>query len=211
MENFEMHIQEYIIAILQHERDVIDLTLHQYLALLSRNSRKRCERRRYWARPWIARRKQFGLYDQLMVGLRNDDHAAFINFLRMPPAMFDELLTRVGPKITKQSTTCREPLEPCMKLALTLRHLACGNSYASMKFGWRVPHNTQSIIVREVCKAILDGYLDEVLSLPCYSRILARCIRQVLSKMELACGAIDGKHRTVGPSIIIIKDSTPLC
>ena len=196
MENFEMHIQEYIIAILQHERDVIDLTLHQYMALLSRNSRKRCERRRYWVRPWIARRRQFGLYDQLMVELRNDDHEAFINFLRMPPAMFDELLTRVGPKITKQSTTCREPLEPGMKLALTLRHLASGNSYASMKFGWRVPHNTQSIVVREVCKAILDEYLDEVLVCP----VTPESWRAVSDKFYQrwnfpnTCGAIDGKH-----------------
>ncbi|XP_041369942.1 uncharacterized protein LOC121383910 [Gigantopelta aegis] len=75
--------------------------------------------------------------------------------------MFDELLARVGPRITKQQTWYREPLEPGMKLALTLCHLASGSKYASMKFGWRVPHNTQSLLVREVCQAIIDEYMDK--------------------------------------------------
>ncbi|KAK7094690.1 hypothetical protein V1264_006204 [Littorina saxatilis] len=90
-----------------------------------------------------------------MVELRNEDHASFTNFLRMSPAMFDaELLARVGPRITKQYTFYRDPLEPGMELALTLRHLASGNKYASMKFGWRIPNNTQSLVVRDVCQAI---------------------------------------------------------
>ena len=99
-------------------------------------------------RQWIGRRRQFGIYDQLMVELRNEDEAAFTNFLRMPPAMFDELLARVGLRITVQYTFYRDPLEPGMRLALTLRHLASGSKYASMKFGWRIPHNTQSLVVR---------------------------------------------------------------
>ena len=53
----------------------------------------------------------FGIYDQLMVKLRNEDHASFTNFLRMPPDMCDELLRRMGPRITKTSTRYREPLE----------------------------------------------------------------------------------------------------
>ena len=63
-------------------------------------------------RPWIGRRRHFGMYDQLMVELRNEGQASFTNFLRMPPAMFDELLARVCPRITKQYTFYRDPLEP---------------------------------------------------------------------------------------------------
>ena len=84
-------------------------------------------------RPWIGRRWQFGMYDQLMVELHNEDHASFTNFLRMPPAMVDELLVRVGPRITKQYTFYRDPLEPGMKLALILRHLASGTSILSVR------------------------------------------------------------------------------
>ena len=58
----------------------------------------------------------------------------------MPPDMFDELLDGVGPRITKMYTRYRKLLEPGLKLSLTLHNLASWNKYASMKFGWRVPH-----------------------------------------------------------------------
>lgn len=157
--------KEYLRAVIQHQHDLIDLTLCQLRA--NRARRRRGERRRRnWVRPWIGRRQQFGMYDQLMVELRNEDHASFVNFMRMSPAMFDELLARVGPRLSKQNTICKDALEPGLKLALTLRHLASGNKYASMKFGWRVPHNTMSIVVREVCQAIISEYMDEVLVCP---------------------------------------------
>jgi len=117
--------REYL-PVLQHQHDLIDLTLHQLRA--NRAGRRRRERRRrYWVRPWIGRRRHYGIYDQLMDELRNEDEASFANFLRMHPAMFDELLARVGPRITKQHTFYRDPLEPGMRLALTLRHLASGS------------------------------------------------------------------------------------
>ena len=74
--------------------------------------------------------------------------------MRMPPEMFDEILERLRPRITKQMTFYREPLDPGMKLAITLRHLASGSKYTNMRFGWRVPHNTISLVVREVCRYI---------------------------------------------------------
>ena len=40
-----------------------------------------------------------------------------MNFMRMPTEMFDEILDRVGPKIAKQHTFWRAPLDPGMKLA----------------------------------------------------------------------------------------------
>ena len=55
---------------------------------------------------------EFGIYDQLMMELRNEDPASFTNFPRMPPDMFDELLDRVGPRITKMNTWYREYLCP---------------------------------------------------------------------------------------------------
>ena len=73
-----------------------------------------------------------------------------MNFMRMPTEMFDEILDRVGPRIAKQHTFWRVPLDLAMKLAITLRHLASGTKYRNMQFGWRIPNNTISIIVREV-------------------------------------------------------------
>jgi len=71
-------------------------------------------------------------YNQLMVELRREDPASFQNFLRIQSEMFDELLARVGPRITKHDTNYRKALDPGTKLAATLRHLASGDTYASM-------------------------------------------------------------------------------
>ena len=84
------------------------------------------------------------IYDQLMVELRREDPVSFRNFLRMPPEMLDEILTRITPRIAKEHTWFRPPLEPGMKLAVTLRHLASGARYIDMRYAWRIPHNTVS-------------------------------------------------------------------
>ena len=153
-------------------------------------------RREVWVKPWIGRRCEFGLYDQLMVELRNEDHRSFKNFLRMPPEMFDELLERVGPAITKQHTRYREPLEPGLKLALTLRHLASGSKYTTMQYGWRVPHNTMSVVVREVCQALVDVYLPEVMTCPTTPDDWLQISNKFRQKWNFphVCGALDGKH-----------------
>ena len=63
-----------------------------------------------------------------------------MNFMRMPTEMFDEILDRVGPRIAKQHTFWRAPLDPGMKLAITLRHLASGTKYRNMQFGRRISY-----------------------------------------------------------------------
>ena len=112
--------------------------------------------RNIWVRDWIGRRPELGLYDRLMVELRNEDPRAFQNFMRMPPAMFDEVVQRLTPALTKKTTNWRAPLDPGLKVALTLRHLASGAKYRDMQYGWRVPHNTISLVVREVCETIVN-------------------------------------------------------
>ena len=83
-----------------------------------------------------------------------------------------------------------------MKLALTLRQLASGNNYAPMKFGWRVPHNTQSIMVREICQAIIDEYMDEVMVCPNTPEGWRSIADKFYQRWNFTrrCGALDGKH-----------------
>ena len=116
--------------------------------------------------------------------------------LRMPTEMFDELLARMGPRITKQHTSYREPLEPGLKLALTLRHLASESKYSTMNYAWKVPHNTQSLAVREVYRAIVDEYIIEVMT--CHTTPEGRraISDKFLQKENFphTCGALNGKH-----------------
>ena len=106
------------------------------------------------------------------------------------------MLARVGPTIPKQHTWYREPLEPGLKLALTLRHLASGSKYSTMKYGWMVPQNTQSFAVREVCQAIIDEYMPEVMTCPTTPEGWRAISGKFLQRWNFphTCSAIDGKH-----------------
>ena len=117
-------------------------------------------------RPWIARRELFGQYDTLMAELERESRGDFASFLRMEPAMFHEILLRLTPRLTKMDSNWRKALEPGLKLAVTLRFLATGNSYHSLAYSFRVPHNTISLFLGEVCDAIISEYGDEVVRQP---------------------------------------------
>lgn len=58
-------------------------------------------RRRWWVRDWILRRPLFGQYETLMRELENEHASDFKSYLRVEPALWHELLDRVGPRITK--------------------------------------------------------------------------------------------------------------
>ena len=152
--------------------------------------------RNIWVRDWIGRRPELGLYDRLMVELRNEDPSSFQNFMRMPPAMFDEIVQRLTPALTKETTNWRAPLDPGLKVALTLRHLASGAKYREMQYGWRVPHNTISVVVREVCEAIVEEYRDELLAPPQTAAEWRQISDNWMNSWNFphVIGAIDGKH-----------------
>ena len=116
--------------------------------------------------------------------------------MRMPPAMFDELVQRLTPRLTKQDTNYRASLEPGLKVAITLRHLASGNTYRNMQYAWRVPHNTICVVVREVVEAIIEEYTDELLFCPTTEQRWRDLADQWYQRWNFphTVGAIDGKH-----------------
>ena len=91
-----------------------------------------------------------------MAELEREHHDDFVNYLRMDPTMFHELLERMTTRLTKTDTNCRAALEPGLKQSITLRYLASGDTFHSLSFTFRVPHNTISSFVGG------DGY-----QLPC--------------------------------------------
>ena len=112
--------------------------------------------RRYWVKPWLTRRLDYGHYDRLMRELQNEDVASFRNFVRMDPDMFHEVLLRVAPRIERHDTWYRKSITSGNRLAITLRYLATGESYRSLMYGFCVAHNTISIIIRRCCEAIFQ-------------------------------------------------------
>ena len=139
----------------------------------------------------MRRREEFGIYDQLLVELRREDTASFVNFLRMPHVMFDELLERVGPRIYKQRTAYRAPF----KLVLTLIHLASGSKSVDMQYAWRVPQNTICLAVKEVVQVIVEKYNDELMTCATTPDGWRKIAGDFYSKWNCphCLGALDGK------------------
>jgi len=72
----------------------------------------------------LARRHEFGHYDQLLTELHKEDPRGYRNYLRITPDLFQEMVEKLTLHMKKQTTFMREPLEVGLKLAATLRFLA---------------------------------------------------------------------------------------
>ena len=57
------------------------------------------------------------------------DTSSYRNFLRMDSTSFEELLRKVGPKISLQNTVMRDAIPAGERLAVTLRFLATGECH----------------------------------------------------------------------------------
>ena len=85
----------------------LELEYEHQLLIARRRLPQRLQRRRrarrWWVRPWLglARRLESGHYNRLLKELRVGDENAFMNYVRMPPQLFDELLNRIRPIIQK--------------------------------------------------------------------------------------------------------------
>ena len=117
MEDCERLRREYQIAILEHQNHILDSALFPANRNRSIKVTYGDVSKSLWrfvnvdlGEAMDRKATEFGIYDQLMMELRNEDPASITNFLRMPPDMFEELLDRVGPRTTKMHTRYRESL-----------------------------------------------------------------------------------------------------
>jgi len=87
-------------------------------------------------------------------------------------------------------------LEPGLKLVITVRFLATGNSYRSLAFSFRVAFNTISLFVPEVCEVIFEEYRQELFVLPSTPDGWRDVAKKFWTRWNFphTCGAIDGKH-----------------
>lgn len=112
-----------------------------------------------WTRKWISRRTNLGA-SKLLEELAREDGDSFRNHLRMSNLKFEELLNHVAPRIQKSNTRMRMALPAKIKLQITLRYLATGDSFSSLQYLYRVPKCTISKFVPEVCEAIFEVLME---------------------------------------------------
>ena len=126
--------------------------------------KKKRKRRKCWTRPWILKRTSRGVFELLYKELEIEDPTSFKNFLRMDKTNFTLLLSLIEHIICKQNTVMRESIAPHIRLALTLRFLATGETFTSLMYSTRIPFTTIARIVPEVCRAIFDCLRDNYLN-----------------------------------------------
>lgn len=116
-----------------------------------------------WVRDWVQKRDSEGFCVKLMQELRVGEPLLFNNFIRMTKEQFDNLLMLVKPLIEKQNTTMRSSIAAADRLVLTLRYLATGENFNSLRFLFRIPQCTISKIIPEVLNAIYEVLKKEYL------------------------------------------------
>ena len=157
--------------------------------------------RSVWVRKWLSdkRSQRYGHYSTLLNELKTEDEKAFFNYTRLPRGLYNEVLQRIEGRIEKKDTWYRKSPSLGLKLSITLRHLACGDSYPNLSYNFRVPPNTISLIVNEVCDAIKAEFAAEVIQCPTTTEEWTAIAEQFEKRWQFphCCGALDGKHVAV--------------
>ncbi|XP_026827590.1 uncharacterized protein LOC113562374 [Ooceraea biroi] len=116
-----------------------------------------------WVRPIFTERRLLqGASDNLLVEMRLGDPEKYLNYLRMSPIIFTELLNIVGPLIEKQHVV-RQPIPTRTRLEVTIRWLVSGDSMTSLSYAYRIAQCTLSRIILETCKAIWLSLKEKVM------------------------------------------------
>lgn len=181
-----------MILMLQLNLVHMDIIIFRMLA-----ARRRVRRRRmFWVKPWLLRRPALGFYDRLMVELRAEDMQQFRKFLRVPAEMYDDLVATLTPYLQGQDTFMRRALTPGLKVAITLRYLASGDTNPSLMYAFRVSKSSIAAVVPIVCEAIIREYAEEMIVCPTSPPQWKEVAQGFEQKLQVphAIGAMDGKH-----------------
>lgn len=154
---------------------------------------KRTRNRTIWCKEWLSPSR--GAYNTILSELRSFDND-FKRYLRMNEETFEELLAKVRPCITKQTTKFRKPIAPELKLAITLRYLATGEDFESLMFHFRVHSSTIAQFIPTVCYHIYQVLRDEYMKFPKTEYEWNHLVDNTFERWHFpnAWGAIDGKH-----------------
>ncbi|XP_011858851.1 PREDICTED: uncharacterized protein LOC105556374 [Vollenhovia emeryi] len=194
----KINMNQTIAAAIYHRKKVIAL----FSLLIVEKRRRNKHHQRIWSRQWLQRRNVCNnVLTMLFEELGPEDPKSFQNYTRMQEEVMEELLILVRPYIEKKDTVMREAISPRMRLSVTLRYLATGNSFQDLAFSTRIAPNTLSQIIPETLQAIIAVLEEKVISFPCKPddwEIVANKF-QMMWQFPHCIGALDGKHISFRP------------
>ena len=86
--------------------------------------------------------------------------------MRITRTIFYDILQRLSPRIQKKDTRFRNAIPAGLKLAMTLRYMISGDTYASLAYDLRVAVESVCHFIPEDSIALLQEFKDEVLAIP---------------------------------------------
>ncbi|CAK1597954.1 unnamed protein product [Parnassius mnemosyne] len=157
--------------------------------------KKKWKKRRWWMLS-IHRNRTRSSMDKQLAELLAEPSGEFDNFVRMSVNDFEYLLQKISPIVAKQDTDWRDAIPIKIRLAVTLRYLATGDSYKSLHHLFKISSQIISKIIPEVCSA-LNEVLKDLVKIPTTED-------EWLSKAEgfsfpNCIGTLDGKHIMIVP------------
>ena len=110
--------------------------------------------------------------------------------------LFQELIEKVRPFITKQTTKFRTPIPAAERLTITLRYLATGETFESLMYQFRIHKITISQIMQEVCSVIYKVLQPDYMKLPSSSQKQKAIADEGYHRQNFpnCFGAADGKY-----------------
>ena len=129
-------------------------------------TRKERQTRSIWTRLWILRRKIDGDFHTIFKEVKEQDSDGFKGYVRMDVDYFEELVHLLSPSLQKQGDNMRECVSPKERCCVTLRYLASGESFRSLKYQFQISKKAISYIVYEVAFAITQTLGKEHLKAP---------------------------------------------
>lgn len=106
-----------------------------YLVLCNVRKKNYKRKHRWWKRELFMGSST--AQNDFLEKLLSDDQSLFKNFSRMSVEDFNYLLHKLSPRIRKNDTNYREAIPPKIRLLVTLRFLATGDSYKSLMYLFR--------------------------------------------------------------------------
>ncbi|CAH1970387.1 unnamed protein product [Acanthoscelides obtectus] len=105
------------------------------------------------------------------------------------------LVNALSPHIAKQDTNYKKCVPVSIRLAITLRYLAAGDSFASLMYLFKVSKELIARIVPETCKGLIS-VLKENIKMPKTAEewMLIECQFEKHWNFPHCIGAMDGKH-----------------
>lgn len=85
-----------------------------------RQEEERSSRRQFWVHPMVSNRFSTGYFGNIYSQLRSYP-TKFFNFTRMSVPLFDDLLERLRPRLTRMDTVMRSSVSPEERMLVTLR------------------------------------------------------------------------------------------